>query len=126
RPYVVLSSWKNNCRIELQLTNYESIFEINYACILDLGAGSIHTLFSLPLGYPGGAAYGLMYIPPSLQSLFASGDTRGDHGTFMVTPYTDQMGRTFDWKVPPGPAFDKYLDETDAENMNTREWVRPA
>ena len=124
--YVLLTNWKDNFRIALKLTNSESIFEINYDGILDPGAGSIHTLFSLPLGYPGGAAYGLMYIPPSLQSLFAPGDTRGDHGTFMVTPYTDQMGRTFDWKVPPGPAFDKYLDETDAENMNTREWVRQA
>jgi hypothetical protein len=124
--YTLLANWKDNFRIALKLTNSESIFEINYDGILDPGAGSVHTLFSLPLGYPGGAAYGLMYIPPSLQSLFAPADTRGNHGTFMVSPYTDQMGRTFSWGVPPGPAFDKYLDETDAENMNTREWVRQA
>src|SRR5437867_8889434 len=65
-----------------------------------------------------------MYIPPSLQNLFAVADKRGNNGTFMTSPHTDQLGRVVTWTDPPGPAFNKYLDETDAENMNTRAWVK--
>src|SRR5256885_10927773 len=35
------------------------------------------SLFSLPSGFPGGDAYGLMTVAPSLAALFDSGDTRG-------------------------------------------------
>ncbi|HVH66613.1 MAG TPA: RagB/SusD family nutrient uptake outer membrane protein [Gemmatimonadales bacterium] len=122
--YALLPNWKDNFKIATKLINKESIFEINYDGTLDVGAGSVHTLFSLPLGYPGGAAYGLMYIPPSVKNLFAPADKRGNHGTFMVSPYTDLMARTDTFAVPPGPAFDKYLDETDTQNMTARDWAR--
>jgi hypothetical protein len=32
------------------------------------------------------------------------------------------MGRTTTWAMPPGAAFDKYLDETDVQNMTARAW----
>jgi starch-binding outer membrane protein, SusD/RagB family len=124
--YTLLPNWKDNFRIAMELTNSESIFEINYDGVLDPGAGSVHTLFSIPSGYPGGDAYGLMYIPPSLQSLYAAADERGNNGTFMTSPHTDELGRVVTWTDPPGPAFSKYLDETDVQNMNARAWVRQA
>jgi starch-binding outer membrane protein, SusD/RagB family len=123
RRYTMLTNWKDVFKVAIEITNSESIFEINYDATLDPGSGSLHTIFSLPLDYPGGAAYGLMYIPRSLEILYGPGDTRGNHGTFMKPPYTDQMGRTFNWTVPPGPAFAKYFDETSTQNMTAREWV---
>jgi len=123
-PYVLLPNWKDNFRIAVKLTNSESIFEINYDGVLDPGGGSVHTLFSIPSGYPGGAGYGLMYITPSLQSLFDSTDTRGDNGTYMTSPHIDQLGQTVSWVDPPGAAFNKYLDETDFQNMHTRDWQK--
>jgi hypothetical protein len=124
--YALLANWKDNFRIAFEITNPESIFEINYDGVLDPGSGSVHTLFSIPSGYPGGDAYGLMYIPASLQSLYAAADERGNNGTFMTSPHTDQLGRVVSWTDPPGPAFNKYLDESDAQNMNTRAWQRQA
>jgi hypothetical protein len=116
--------WKDNFRIAKELTNPESIFEINYDAELDPGAGSIMNLFSLPEGFPGGDAYGLMFVTPSLVASYAANDQRGNHGTFMLSPYTDADSRTTTWSVPQGAAFDKYLDETDAQNMNSRSWVQ--
>ncbi len=127
--YSLLPNWKDNFKIATKITNSESIFEINYDGVLDPGAGSVHTLFSLPSGFPGGDAYGLMTVAPSLAALFDSGDTRGLHGTFITTPYKDALGDSVTWTDPPanlGPAFNKYLDETDFENMHTRAWVRQA
>ena len=111
--YALLANWKDIFKIATEIINSESIFEINYDGTLDPGAGSVHTLFSIPSGYPGGDAYGLMYIPPSLQNLFAVADKRGNNGTFMTSPHTDQLGRVVTWTDPPGPAFNKYLDEAD-------------
>src|SRR2546422_10903642 len=96
---------------------------------LDPGAGSVHTLFSLPEGIPGGAAYGLMTVAPSLARLFAASDTRGLGGTFIFnrTRYVDALGDTLKWTNPPdtlGPAFLKYLDQTDFQNMHQRDWQR--
>ena len=127
--YTLLPNWKDNFKIATKITNSESIFEINYDGVLDPGAGSVHTLFSLPSGFPGGDAYGLMTVAPSLAALFDSGDTRGLHSTFITTPYKDALGDSVTWTDPPanlGPAFNKYLDETDFENMHTRAWVRQA
>src|SRR5438876_8135378 len=127
--YTLLPNWKDCFKIATKITNSESIFEINYDGVLDPGAGSVHTLFSLPSGFPGGDAYGLMTVAPSLAALFDSGDTRGLHGTFITTPYKDALGDSVSWTDPPanlGPAFNKYLDETDFENMHTRAWVRQA
>src|SRR5207247_4346954 len=127
--YALLPNWKDCFKIATKVTNSESIFEINYEGTLDPGAGSVHTLFSLPSGFPGGAAYGLMTVAPSLQALFASTDTRGLKGTFITSPYVDALGDTVRWSDPPavlGPAFNKCLDETDFQNMHTRAWVAQA
>lgn len=121
--YALLPSWKDNFRIATALGNSESILEVNYDGVLDPGAGSVHTLFSLPAGYPGGDAYGLMFISPSLANLFSANDARGNNGTYMLSPKTDAMGRTVTWAVPPGPAFNKYLDETSTQNMTQRAWA---
>lgn len=121
--YALLPNWRDNFKVATEITNSESIFEINYDATADPGAGSVHTLFSLPAGFPGGDAYGLMYVPPSLVNIFGSGDTRGNHGTFMVSPYTDLMSRVDTFAMPPGPAFAKYLDETSTQNMTARAWV---
>ena len=121
--YSLNANWKDNFRIATELTNPESIFELNYDGTLDPGAGSVMNLFSLPNNYPGGDAYGLMQVAPSLVNLFAAGDQRGNHGTFMISPYTDANGRTVTWGVPSGAAFDKYLDETNDQNMTARAWA---
>lgn len=125
--YTLLPNYKDIFKISTEITNSESIFEINYDGTLDPGAGSVHTLFSLPSGFPGGDAYGLMTVTPSLASLFAASDTRGKKGTFITSPYVDALGDTVSWADPPatmGPAFIKYLDETDFENMHTRAWAK--
>src|SRR3989441_7782212 len=75
--YRLLPNWKDCFKIATKITNSESIFEINYDGLLDPGAGSVHTLFSLPEGIPGGAAYGLMTVAPSLSRLVAASSTRG-------------------------------------------------
>ncbi|PYP35626.1 MAG: RagB/SusD family nutrient uptake outer membrane protein [Gemmatimonadetes bacterium] len=127
--YALLPNWKDCFKIATKVTNSESIFEINYDGTLDPGAGSVHTLFSLPSGFPGGDAYGLMTVAPSLAGLFAAADTRGLKGTFITSPYVDALGETVTWSDPPaalGPAFNKYLDETDFQNMHTRAWVAQA
>ena len=125
--YTLLPNWKDCFKIAAKITNSESIFEINYDGLLDPNAGSIHTLFSLPADFPGGAAYGLMTVAPSLANLFDSADTRGLGGTFITSPYVDALGRTATWADPPatlGPAFLKYLDQTDFQNMHQRDWQR--
>ena len=122
--YHLNARWKDNFTISKELTNPESIFEINYDAELDPGAGSITNLFSLPEGFPGGDAYGLMFVTPSLVASYAANDQRGNHGTFMLSPYTDAEGRVTSWSVPQGAAFDKYLDEQDSQNMNSRSWVQ--
>src|SRR5689334_1361625 len=122
--YHLNPTWKDNFKISDEITNPESIFEINYDATLDPGAGSIMQLFSMPSGFPGGDAYGLMQATPSLVALFGPNDVRGNHGTFMISPYKDAMNRTVTWTMPPGPAFDKYLDENDPQNMTSRGWVQ--
>ena len=126
--YSLLPNWRDCFKIATEIVNGESIFEINYDGTLDPGAGSIHTLFSLPADFPGGAAYGLMTVAPSLVALFDSAaDTRGYNGTFITSPYVDALGDTARWADPPatlGPAFIKYLDQTDFQNMHTRDWQR--
>src|SRR6267378_63328 len=125
--YALLPNWKDCFKIATEIVNKESIFEVNYDGLLDPGAGSVHTLFSLPADFPGGDAYGLMTVAPSLASLFAASDTRGKNGTFITSPYVDALGDTAKWADPPatlGPAFIKYLDQTDFQNMHQRAWQR--
>ena len=120
--YALNATWKDNFTIAKEITNPESIFEVNYDAQLNPGTGSIQTLFSLPSNFQGGDAYGLMQLLPSLVNIFPANDVRGNHGTFMISPYTDKLGRVNTWTVPGGAAFDKYLDENDAQNMKTRGW----
>lgn len=122
--YALNSVWKDNFTVSKEITNPESIFEVNYDAILNPGTGSIHTLFSLPSNFQGGDAYGLMQVTPSLVNMFVPGDVRGNHGSFMISPYTDRLGRVNTWTVPAGAAFDKYLDETSDQNMKSRGWVQ--
>jgi hypothetical protein len=68
-----------------------------------------------------------MTVTPSLAALFDSADTRGKNATFITSPYVDALGDSVKWVDPPanlGPAFLKYLDQTDNQNMHTREWQR--
>jgi starch-binding outer membrane protein, SusD/RagB family len=120
--YALNPVWKDNFAISRELVNPESIFEVNYDATLNPGTGSVHTLFSLPSNFRGGDAYGLMQLVPSLVAKFPAGDQRGNHGTFMLSPYTDKLGRVNTWTVPSGAAFDKYLDENNTQNMTTRGW----
>jgi hypothetical protein len=122
--YALNAVWKDNFSVEKEFINPESIWEINYDHTLDPGGGSVVTLFSLPSNYPGGDSYGLMGLVPSLVNLYASNDQRGNHGTFMAPAYTDKLGRVVSWTVPNGPAFDKYLDESNDQNMTKRGWVQ--
>ena len=127
--YTLLPNWRDCFKISTEIINSESIFEINYDGLLDPGAGSVHTLFSLPSGFPGGDAYGLMTVAPSLARLFAASDTRGLGGTFIKSGYVDALGDTAKWNDPDstyGPAFIKYLDQTDFQNMHQRAWQRQA
>src|SRR5437899_5451940 len=68
-----------------------------------------------------------MTVAPSLANLFAASDTRGLGGTFITSGYVDALGDTVRWTDPPatlGPAFLKYLDQTDFQNMHQRDWAR--
>jgi hypothetical protein len=122
--YALDAVWKDNFTISKEFATPESIWEINYDGVLDPGAGSIMMLFSLPANYPGGDSYGLMGLVPSLVRIFAANDQRGNHGTFMLRPYTDKLNRVVSWTVPNGAAFDKYLDETSSQNMTSRGWAQ--
>src|SRR6266700_3955447 len=123
----LLPNYKDIFKIATEIINSESIFEVNYDGTLDPGAGSVHTLFSIPSAFPGGDAYGLMTVTPSLANLFAATDKRGKNATFIDTGYVDALGDTIRWNDPPanyGPTFLKYLDETDFQNMHTRAWAK--
>src|SRR5467141_308707 len=46
--YALLPNWKDCFKIATEIVNKESIFEVNYDGLLDPGAGSQQTIFSLP------------------------------------------------------------------------------
>jgi hypothetical protein len=122
--YSLNARWLDNFKISDEFLNPESIFEINYGAPEDTPGvpGSIHTLFSLPSGFPGGDAYGLMLVNPELVALYASNDQRGYGATYMTSPYTLADGRTATWGVPNGAAFHKWIDETNSKDMTARSW----
>lgn len=122
--YSLNANWLDNFRVSDEYTNSESIFEINYGAPEQTAGvvGSVQTLFSLPSGFPGGDAYGLMQVNPDLIALYAPGDQRGNGATYMSSPYTDASGRTSTWGVPNGAAFHKWLDETNSKDMTARSW----
>jgi hypothetical protein len=122
--YSLNANWLDNFRIALEFTNPESIYEVNYGAPEQTAGvvGSVQTLFSLPAGFPGGDAYGLMQVNPQLIALYAANDQRGNRATYMTSPYTDASGRTATWGVPNGAAFHKWLDETNTKDMTARSW----
>jgi hypothetical protein len=122
--YSLNMDWLTNFRVSAKLTNPESIFEISYAAPEQTAGtvGSIQTLFTLPSGFPGGDAYGLIQVNPQLIALYSSADTRGNGATYMTSPYTDALGRKSTWGVPNGAAFHKWLDETNTKDMTARSW----
>ena len=122
--YALNPNFKDNFRIAVEETNPESIFEINYGSPDQTAGvvGSVQLLFTLPGGFPGGDAYGLMQVAPNLVALYAPSDQRGNGATFMMSPYTDAMGRTTTWGVPNGAAFHKWLDESSSKDMTARAW----
>lgn len=122
--YALNAAWKDNFRISKEVTNPESIFEINYGSMSENPwVGSVVLLFQLPAGFPGGDAYGTMEASPKLVQAYAKNDVRGDHGTIMQSPYyVPELGDTVTWSVPDGAAFAKYYDPTDPINRNSRAW----
>ena len=122
--YSLNARWLDNFKISDEFVNPESIFEINYGAPEQTAGvvGSVQALFSLPSGFPGGDAYGLMQVNPQLIALYSANDQRGNGATYMTSPYTDALGRTATWGVPNGAAFHKWLDETDSKNMTARSW----
>jgi hypothetical protein len=122
--YSLNARWLNNFAIADEFVSPESIFEINYGAPEQTAGvvGSVQSLFSLPSGFPGGDAYGLMLVNPQLVALYASNDQRGNGATYMTSPYTDASGRTATWGVPNGAAFHKWLDETNSKDMTARSW----
>jgi hypothetical protein len=122
--YSLNARWLDNFAIADEFVNPESIFEINYGAPEQTAGvvGSVQSLFSLPSGFPGGDAYGLMLVNPQLVALYASNDQRGNGATYMTSPYTDASGRTATWGVPNGAAFHKWLDETNSKDMTARSW----
>lgn len=118
--YRLLADWKDNFRIALEFSNSESIFEIDYD--REKTWGTWYLLFALPSNVPGGDAYGLLSPSPELVALFSEGDERGNGGTFIYPGWKDARGRTWNWTQPSGPAFNKQLDETSPNNMESRGW----
>lgn len=135
--YSLNTVFKDNFRVSKELTNPESIFEINYASPDQAQGyvGSIFTLFTLPGGFPGGDAYGLIEVNPQFLALFAPNDQRGNHATFMqqtwlhrpsgdsIYAYVIAPGDTTTWSLPGGAAFAKTFDETNAHNLTSRSWA---
>jgi hypothetical protein len=122
--YSLNARWLDNFKVSVEYTNPESIYEINYGAPEQTAGvvGSVQSLFSLPSGFPGGDAYGLMQVNPQLIALYSAADQRGNRATYMTSPYTDALGRTATWGVPNGAAFHKWLDETNTKDMTARSW----
>jgi hypothetical protein len=122
--YSLNSRWLDCFKISTELTNPESIYEVNYGAPEQTAGvvGGVQSLFSLPAGFAGGDAYGLMQVNPQLIALYAANDQRGNGATYMTSPYKDAMGRVSTWGVPNGAAFHKYLDETSSKDMTARSW----
>jgi hypothetical protein len=122
--YSLNASWLDNFKISDEFVNPESIFEINYGAPEQTPGvvGSVQTLFTLPSGFPGGDAYGLIQVNPDLIALYSANDQRGNGATYMTSPYTTALGETVTWGVPNGAAFHKWIDETSSKDMTARSW----
>jgi hypothetical protein len=124
--YSLNAVYNDNFRIASQNSNPENIFSINFGSPETVTGlvGSIELLFGLPSGFPGGDAYGLEFVLPSLVNSYSPTDTRGNGATFMISPYTTScvVDTTVKWTAPPGAAIHKPLDECDHQNMTSRSW----
>jgi hypothetical protein len=122
--YSLNGRWLDNFKISLEYVNPESIFEINYGAPEETPGvvGSVQTLFTLPSGFPGGDAYGLIQVNPDLIALYSANDQRGKGATYMTSPYVTALGDTATWGVPNGAAFHKWIDETNSKDMTARSW----
>jgi starch-binding outer membrane protein, SusD/RagB family len=122
--YSLNARWLDNFKISLEYVNPESIFEINYGAPEQTPGvvGSVQTLFTLPSGFPGGDAYGLIQVNPDLIALYSANDQRGNGATYMTSPYVTALGDTATWGVPNGAAFHKWIDETNSKDMTARSW----
>jgi starch-binding outer membrane protein, SusD/RagB family len=122
--YSLNARWLDNFKISLEYVNPESIFEINYGAPEQTPGvvGSVQTLFTLPSGFPGGDAYGLIQVNPDLIALYSANDQRGNGATYMTSPYVTALGDTARWGVPNGAAFHKWIDETNSKDMTARSW----
>jgi hypothetical protein len=122
--YSLNARWLDNFKISDEFVSPESIFEINYGAPEQTPGvvGSVQTLFSLPSGFPGGDAYGLMQVNPDLIALYSPSDQRGNGATYMTSPYVTALGDTARWGVPNGAAFHKWIDETNSKDMTARSW----
>jgi hypothetical protein len=122
--YSLNANWLDNFKISDEFVNPESIFEINYGAPEQTPGvvGSVQTLFTLPSGFPGGDAYGLIQVNPDLIALYSANDQRGNGATYMTSPYTTALGETVTWGVPNGAAFHKWIDETNSKDMTARSW----
>ena len=122
--YSLNARWLDNFKVSLEYVNPESIFEINYGAPEQTPGvvGSVQTLFTLPSGFPGGDAYGLIQVNPDLIALYSANDQRGNGATYMTSPYVTALGDTATWGVPNGAAFHKWIDETNSKDMTARSW----
>ncbi len=122
--YSLNARWLDNFKVSLEYVNPESIFEINYGAPEQTPGvvGSVQTLFTLPSGFPGGDAYGLIQVNPDLIALYSANDQRGNGATYMTSPYVTALGDTAKWGVPNGAAFHKWIDETNSKDMTARSW----
>ena len=116
------ANWKDNFRIAVENVNPESLFEVNFDGVLDPGAGSVFTLATLPGGFPGGDAWGDLGLMPSLPAIWAPDDQRGYGASYITPGYVDARGRTVTWGSGI-PYSLKWLDQTSAQNMESRAWV---
>jgi hypothetical protein len=128
KAYSLNAVYNDNFSISKQNSNPENIFSVNFGSPETVTGvvGSISLLFGLPNGFPGGDAYGLEFVLPSVVNSFSATDQRGNGATFMISPYTirhgPDSGQVVAFIAPPGPALHKPLDETDAQNMEHRSW----
>ena len=126
--YSLNKVYNDNFSISKQNSNPENIFSVNFGSPETVTGvvGSIALLFGLPSGFPGGDAYGLEFVLPSLVNSFSATDQRGNGASFMISPYTirhgPDSGMVVNFISPPAPALHKPLDETDPQNMEHRSW----
>lgn len=131
--YQLNAKFYDNFRVATQNTNPENVFSVDYGSPETVTGyiGQVAVLFGLPSGFPGGDAYSLELVLPSLVNLYSTTDTRGRGATFITSPDTVRSpylqtangdSVIFTWNSPPGAALHKPVDEQDHQNMTARSW----